>query len=213
MRIPFTAVVTLLLLAGPLAAAPRAPARSKGPTPAQALMKLKRAIARRDRAGEWELLSPGFKRRMNRRLGRHVDIADYTHARNAQRRNSQVRQAETAIRGAKIQRVRRTGRGRMRMSVWMGGPLVFGQSVTVNLIFLSRWEVWAQGEKRPYWGFVGDPAMTYAKAEDGSYTMALRDPRGRVIWQQMIPAHRVRAFRTVSAWYFDHLGELEQYIK
>ena len=67
-------------------------------------MKLKRAVARKDRVAEWELLSPGFKRRLNRRLGRHVDVGDYTYARNAQRRNSQVRQAEQAIRGARIQR-------------------------------------------------------------------------------------------------------------
>ena len=212
MRLTITAFATLLLVAGPVAAAPRQ-RRASRPTPAQTLMRLKRAVARGDRTSEWELLSPGFKRRMNRRLGRNVDLADYTHARNAQRRNSQVRQAEQAIRGAKIQRVRRTANGRVRMSVWMGGPLIFGQSVNVKLVFLSRWELWVQGERRPYWGFIGDPSMSFKKGEDGSYTIFMRDPRGKVIWQQMVPARRVVNFRRVNAWYFDHLGELEQYIK
>ena len=205
-------LLLVLLIGAPALAAPRR-RRSAGPTPGQALMRLKRAVARGDRTAEWELLSPGFKRRLNRRLGRNVDLADYTHARNAQRRNSDVRQAEQAIRGAKIQRVRRTSNGRARMSVWMGGPLMFGQSVTVNMVFLARWELWVQGERRPYWGFAGDPSMSYTMGEDGSYTLYMRDPRGKIIWQQMIPKHQVRTFRTVNAWYFDHLGKLEQYIR
>lgn len=212
MRLVTFATLALFLTADLAAAAPRR-RTNRGPTPAMALMKLKRAVARRDRAAEWALLSPGFKRRLNRRLRRNVDIGDYTHARNAQRRNPQVRQAEQALRTAKITKVRRTGPGRMRLSVWMGGPLIFGQSVNVNVIYLARWELWVKDEPQPYWGFVGDPRMTYTKDESGGYTMYLKTPRGKITWQATIPAHRVRNFRTVNGWYFDHLGQLEQYIK
>lgn len=212
MRISLTCFL-IALLATPALAAPRRSTRSVGPTPGHALMRLKRAVARGDRMAEWELLSPGFKRRLNRRLGRNVDVADYTHARNAQRRNSDVRQAEQAIRGAKIQRVRYPRQGHARISIWMGGPLMFGQSVTVGMIYLSRWELWVQGQRRPYWGFVGDPSMSYTLGEDGSYTLAMKDPSGKVVWQQMVPKHQVRAFRTMNNWYFDHLGKLEEYIR
>ena len=211
-------ILALVVAALPLAsladaAPPQRRARPRGELPKFALARLKRAVARRDAGAEWALLSPNFKRRLNRRLGRHVDLADYTHARQVQRRNSQVRDAEKALRGAKIQRVRRVAPGKVRMSVWMGGPLIFGQSVTVSLTYLARWELWVHGERQPYWGFARDPALSYTKDEEGNYTLISRNPRGRVIAQQMVPAHRVRSFRMVRSWYFDHLGELEQYIK
>ena len=103
-----TALVVIPLIALMLAGAGRSrtPRRAvqRAPTPQDTLMRLKRAVARGDRAEEWRTLSPGLKQRISRRAGRNVDVADYITFRNSNRRDPQIRQAEKYLRGARVLR-------------------------------------------------------------------------------------------------------------
>ena len=181
--------------------------------PNATLQALKRAVTRRDSAGEWAVLSPDFKRRLNQRVGRTVDLADYTHVRNMQRRNPQVRQAEGALRQAKITRVRwgSPRRGYAKVTIWFQGPLVFGKQETVSMVLLTRWEVWVEGEPQPFWGFENDPGMGMQQLPDGRVHLWSRDQAGQVTWQQVVPKEKVRSVNRKTTWYFDHLGALENY--
>ena len=209
MRTPTVVLLAFVSVFG--CAAGRGTRRAPQPQPVHTLRQLQDAVRTGNRRSEWSVLSPGFKARLNQRMGRTIDLADYTHFRLVQQRNPRVREAEKYLQGASISGVRMTGQGRARVTIWFGGPLFFGRAVNVQMIYLSRWELHLTDERDPYWGFHGDNAITAQPDGEGGYNIVTRDPQGQVTWQEHIEAKRVRAFQTRTAWYFDHLGELESY--
>ncbi len=215
MRTPAALLLSFLLVFGCAAGrGPRAPRRPQAPPtpqPHHTLTQLQEAVRTGNRRNEWSVLSPGFKQRLSARIGRTIDLADYTYFRDIHRRNPQVREAESYLRGANISGVRQIGPGRARVTIWFGGPLFFGRAVNVQMIHLSRWELRVEGERDPYWGFHGDDSITARSDGEGGYVVETRAPNGEVTWSEAIPASRVRSFARRTAWYFDHLGELEAY--
>lgn len=208
MRTPTVLLVAFVTVFGCAAGRGRT---ERQPQPEDTLAQLKAAVRAGNRRSEWSVLSPAFKQRLNQRMGRTIDLADYTHYRLVQQRNAQVREAESYLQGASVSGVRMTGRGRARVTIWFGGPLFFGRAVNVEMIHLSRWELWLKGEREPYWGFHGDRSITAEPDGQGGYVVRTRDPEGQVTWEEAIPAERVRTLVRRTAWYFEHLGELENH--
>ncbi|MEZ6025543.1 MAG: hypothetical protein R3E85_05065 [Planctomycetota bacterium] len=97
-----------------------------------------------NRRSEWLGAQPYFKA-LNQRMGRTIDLADYTHFRLVQQRNPRAG-SRAHLQGASISGVRMTGQGRARVTIWFGGPLFFGRAVNVQMIYLSRWELYLTDE-------------------------------------------------------------------
>ena len=203
MRISVTsmAIAVLVLLAGSEAAA------VGGRSPQDALARLKRAVASGDRAGEWALLSPAFKRRLNRKAGRVVDLGDYSAIREIQRGDGQIREAEGALRNARVKKVRYDGRGFARVTLRVGGFV--GQYIEVGMVHHAHWELRVKGEPDPYWGFAGDKSIRAVRGKDGSYTVSTHDEKGKVVWKETFPKKKVVSFQRTSSWYFNSLGAVE----
>jgi hypothetical protein len=201
----------LLLLALPVLALLTGGARPAPnvSTPAETLQRLKWAVARSDRAGEWATLSPGFKLRLNQQAGRNVDVGDYTTVREAQRNNPRIRKLEQYLPSARITGVWYDGRGGARVTIRFGGPLFFGASAQVGMIHHAIWELWIHGESTPYWGFMGSKQMEVFSHPDRSVTVRSRDPQGKVTWEETFPAGRVRAYQQTTRWYFNDFGAME----
>ena len=198
--------VLALLMAG---AGRRRRAVSTMPTPQQTLSALQRAVATRDRAGEWNTLSPGLKQRINKRAGRNVDVGDYTTFRNSNRQDPQVRKAEKYLRGARIKGLRYYGGGHAWVGIRFGGFLI-GKTIGVRMINHAYWELRVVGESQPYWGFEGDRSIEATKSKtDGSWTVITRDAQGKITWQKTWPYKQVRSYRKKTKWFFNDFGQFE----
>lgn len=176
--------------------------------PTDTLQQLKNAFARGDKGGEWQTLSPGFKARLSRRAGRNVDVGDYISARNAYRNDPRIKELEQWIHTASMTHYHKFGDGRIRARLRFGAPLVLNKNIEVTMINHGMWRLNVRGDE-PYWGFVGDPRVTAVAARDGSYTVTTRDERGKVLFQQRIPAANVISYVRFNKWFFDGFGAME----
>ena len=80
-------------------------------SPARCLSRFKRAFMRNDYSSEWGTLSPGFKRRLNARVGRVVDEGDYAAARQKHARDPQIRELRQWLPSAGLNGIRYRGDG------------------------------------------------------------------------------------------------------
>ena len=184
--------------------------RSTMPSPSATLQELKTAVARGDRAGEWNTLSPGLKQRINKRAGRNVDVGDYTTFRNSNRRDPNVLRAEKYLRGARIKGIRYYGGGHAWVGIRFGGFLI-GKTIGVRMVNHAYWELRVVGESQPYWGFEGDRSIEATKSKtDGSWTVVTRDRAGKITWQNTWPYKKVRYYREKTKWFFNDFGQFEQ---
>lgn len=179
--------------------------------PQQALSRLKRAVARKDRAGEWAALSPTFKARMSKRAGRTLDFGDYTVFRDLQSKDKEVRQVEHFLRTARMSGVRRSGKGYVSANIRFGGPLFFGKTMRVRLIYLDLWRLEVKGESQPYWGFTKDRSIIFEEdAATRAITLKTFDNHGKVSWQQTFAKDEITRFVEFKKWFFDGFGNAEQ---
>lgn len=199
--IALSSVLLAFAAVGCMARQATAPTRA---TPSGTVEMFKLHARYGNRAGEWDILSPAFKRRLSEQAGRTVDVADYVQARDMYRSDPRVQAAEQMLQTAIVTRTQSLGPDRVRATiVTSGGP--FSQSGAITMVRLQTWEVFVAGAPQPYSGFVGDPAFQAAKQSDGSFVISAE---GRVV--QSIPADRVREYRVGSSWYVDDLGDLEK---
>lgn len=206
-RVPLLHLFVLPVVAFGLAGAGGAMAK---PTPEQTVEALKRAVARGDRAGEWATLSPGFKLRLNEKVGRTVDVGDYEAFRREQARDPQIREMEQLLMTCRVLSVKYDGQGQAEVTIKFNKSAILGQSVKVQMIHHAHWELWVRGESQPYWGFVGSKSNEVVPHRDGSYTVRMRDKRGRVTWQQTFRADQVARYFQSSRWYFHDFGKAEE---
>ncbi len=212
MRIPALPLLVCLaavLLGAAERAAPRDLSRD---TPKKALERLKRAVRHSNHAEEWRSLSPDFRRRLSRQAGRNVDVADYSMFRKSRARDPDVIKLVSALRTARITRVRhsKTG-GRGRATIRFGGELIFGATTQVGMIHHRLWRLKVKGEPEPYWGYVGDWATKLVKGRDGSFTVKTFNEKGVETWSETFPAKQVQRHFTFTKWFFDDFGQAEQY--
>jgi len=173
-------------------------------TPAGTVEVFKLKARYGDSEGEWDILSPGFKRRISQQAGRHVDVADYTQARQMYRGNPQVQLAERMLQTAVATQVRRVGPDRARVVIrTSGGPLA--KSGEIGMVRVATWRLRVAGEPEPYQGYAGDPALVATKQADGSYVIT---SDGRTV--ATVHASQVLAYEVESNWYVDDLGGMEQ---
>jgi len=201
-------VVSLLcaLAAGGCAARQGAPPTRE--TAAGTVEMFKLHARQGDRAGEWDILSPGLKQRFSQRAGRQLDAADYVQARNAYRNDPQAKLAEQMLQTAIVRREEPAGPNAVWATiVTSGGP--FGRSARIKMVKLDIWELRVAGEPEPYTGQVGDPTFGVEKRPDGSYDVIYRAGPGAEEQRTNVPASQVLGYRVTSKWYVDDLGELE----
>ncbi len=158
-----------------------------------------------DRAGEWDILSPNFKRRLSQRAGRNVDVADFEAVLETMRKDPKVRLAERLLQTATVTGQQTVDENTARVTIRAGGPL--GKSATITMRRLSKWQLTVLGDPQPYWGIVGDPDIGVERGTDGSYTVWTGGGEG---WRQSFGASEVESYTVASQWYVDDLGELEQ---
>ena len=177
----------------------------------KALERLKRAVRRSDHAEEWRSLSPDFRRRLSRQAGRNVDVADYAMFRKSRARDPNVRKLVSAMRTARVTRVRYDRKGRARVTIRFGGELIFGATTQVGMIQHRLWRLKVRGEPQPYWGYEGDWATKLVKGADGSYTVKTFNEKGVETYSETFPAKQVERYFTFTKWFFDDFGQAEQY--
>ncbi len=178
-------------------------------TPAGTVELFKFFEQKGDRAGQWDILSPDFKRRLSDQAGRNVDLADYEYIRNASRSDPRVRAAEEAVGTVSVQRVRPQGPNRAAVTVNVLGKLI-GKNATIGMVRLEAWELTTVDDPEPYWGIVGDPLIGIESTGDGGYVVWTRaTPNGQKT-RMTFPASQVKGYRSVSKWYVDDLGGLEE---
>ena len=157
-----------------------------------------------DRSGEWDILSPDFKARLSQQVGRTVDVADYTQARDMYRGDPQVQLAEKMLQTAIATNVRQAGPDRARVAIQTsGGP--FAKSGEIGMVRLQTWRLQPVGGGQAYSGFVGDPMLAATKQADGSYVIT---SNGNTL--ATVPANQVAGYVVESHWYVDDLGGMEQ---
>ena len=157
-----------------------------------------------DREGEWDILSPDFKARLSQQVGRNVDVADYTQARDMYRGDAKVQLAEKMLQTAIATSVRQVGADRARVAIQTsGGP--FAKSGEIGMVRLQTWKLQPTGGGQAYSGFVGDPMLAATKQADGSYVIS---SNGNTI--STVPANQVADYRVETYWYVDDLGGMEQ---
>lgn len=171
-------------------------------TPEGTVEMFKAFNKRGDRAGEWDILSPGLKRRLSQRAGRNVDLADYETIIETYRKDTRVRLAETLLQTATVTDKQMVSEDTARVTIQAGGPL--GKSATVTMRRLMKWELQTVSDPEPYWGIVGDAAIQITRGADGSYTLSTPDG-----WTETFAASEVEAYNVSNQWYVDSLGELE----
>lgn len=182
------------------------PACGSGPatreTPEGTVEMFKLYNKKGDRAGEWDVLSPNFKRRISQRAGRNVDLADYETIIETYRQDPKVRLAETLLQTATVTDKQEIDENTTRVTIRAGGPL--GKSATVTMRRLMKWELKTTTDPEPYWGIVGDESIQLTRGADGSYTVGTGGG-----WSQTFAASEVESYNVSNQWYVDDLGELE----
>lgn len=185
-----------------------APVKSK---PEQTIDRIKKAFAKKDHGAEWDTLSPGFKKRLSRRAGRNVDVGDYVAARNAHRRDPRLQELQTWMHTAHATRIKYDDRGKAKVTIRFGAPLLLGKDVTVTMIHHELWQLWIKGEKQPYWGFKNSRSIrVFRHPKTNVHTVQTMDAKGKVTWQKKFPAKKVQAYRTLTRWYFHDFGNYEK---
>ena len=212
-----TLFCTLSLLA--LLAADTAPALARGGAraaqnydrPGNCLARFKRAFARNDRQAEWETLSPGFKQRISRRVGRTVDVGDYSAARDKHRNDPRFRELRQWLPSARLSGVSYRGDGYADVTIRFGAPIIFGQNVRVRMVNHELWELHVKGESQPYWGYKGDKTIrVFRTPEENDYVVQMRDKDGKVTWSKRWKQEEIQGYRELNRWYFDGFGSMEQ---
>lgn len=198
-------VVALLLFASfGLGCAARQATAPDRATPSGTVEMFKLKARYGDREGEWDILSPDFKQRLSQRVGRTVDIADYTQAREMYRGDAKVQLAEKMLQTAIATSVRQQGPDRARVIIQTsGGPLA--KSGEIGMVRLQTWKLQPVGGGQAYSGFVGDPMLAATKQPDGSYVIT---SSGNTV--ATVPANQVAGYTVDTNWYVDDLGGMEQ---
>ena len=203
-RTPFVLALVLVvafLAAGCAARQATAPDRA---TPSGTVEMFKMKARYGDRTGEWDILSPDFKARLSQQVGRTIDVADYTQARDMYRGDPQVKLAEKMLQTAIATNVRQVGPDRARVAIQTsGGP--FAKSGEIGMVRLQTWKLQPVGGAQAYSGFVGDPMLAATKQADGSFVVT---SGGNTI--ATVPANQVADYKVESYWYVDDLGGMEQ---
>lgn len=207
MRIQVAAVlIAAFALSGCFSPRQAAPPSRDNPTGTIEMFKL---YARQgDPAGEWDILSPGLKERLSQRAGRTIDLADYTAARTSYRSDPRVRAAESMLQTAVVRQTTPVGPDRVQAFVQTsGGPLA--RSATLNMVRLTKWQLFVRSQNEPYWGFTSDPLFGADRQPDGSYVVWFRSEPGAQRSEQLVAASDVVDYKSVAQWYVDDLGGLE----
>lgn len=179
--------------------------------PSNCLARFKRAFMRNDYSAEWATLSPGFKQRLNRMVGRTVDEGDYAAARAKHRNEKRMRELRQWLPSAKIAGQRFRGDGYADVTIRFGAPILFGQNVRVRMVNHELWELFVKGEEQPYWGFKGDKTIrVFRTRTDNNYVVEMRDAKGKVTWRKQWKPDQIRAYREVNRYYFDGFGNMER---
>lgn len=179
--------------------------------PSGCLARFKRAFLGNDYSAEWATLSPGFKRRLNKMVGRTVDEGDYATARQKHARDPQIRELRQWLPSAGLTRVRYRGDGYADATIRFGAPIIFGQNVRVRMVNHRLWELFIKGETQPYWGFLDDKSIrVFRTRKDNNYVVEVKDKQGKVTFRKQWKPEQVRGYRKVNRWYFDGFGKMEQ---
>jgi hypothetical protein len=203
---PFLAV----LVAGGLFAAGCAnpqPVRQFGlnrDTPQATYEYFKAAAAANQWAAEWSVFSPNAKRQADQLAGRHVDLGDYSMARQTPIGNNSTREMQMLLTS---RFVATTPVSDTVANVTIAGS---GRQVTVRMIKLTSWELRLKGEEgaEPLGGFVRSAADHVAVNADGSITVRVQPP-GDTSYLRTIPRERIDGFAIKSMWYVDDLSSLQ----
>lgn len=191
-------------------AAARKPAQPRADRPSNALFRFKRAFARNDRQGEWDSLSPGFKRRISRMAGRTVDVGDYSTMRDQHAKDPRMRELRQWLPSASLSRVKYRGDGYADVVIRFGAPIIFGQDMRARMVNHNLWELRIKGEPQPYWGFADDKSIRVFRTRTGNnYVVEMRDPKGKVTWRKQWKPEQIQGYREMNRWYFDGFGKLE----
>lgn len=182
--------------------------RATRETPAGTIEQFKVAARLQNHEEEWDILSPGLKRRLSEMAGRSLDYGDYVTFIQSQKNSPEYRQAMTALQAAQVGRV--VMHNANRATATISGPMGIGGRYDVGMIRLDRWELVTTDDPQPYSGIVGDNDVQLTRGADGSYTVTMRDPRtGEQTWSQSFAPNEVQSYEVSSKWYVDDLGGLE----
>jgi hypothetical protein len=203
-RLRRAALVSALLVAG-CATPPHRDVTQVGlhrQTPTGAFAYLKAMVAANQVEAEWHAFSPGFKRRLAEQAGRHVDLADYSHARATIASNS------TAEIGMLLQS-EVVSEQRLSDDVAVLTVRSGNRQATPRFVRLTTWALRVKGESDPVAEFVPRAADVVAIEADGSVQLRVTPSGGTSAFLRDIPRDRVEGFEVGSEWYLDDFGGIE----
>ncbi len=206
------ALLGLLAIDAPSALGRGGRAAANRGTPAQTLSRFKRAFARNDYQGEWDTLSPGFKRRINKAAGRNVDPGDYAAMREKHRTDPRMRELRQWLPSARLSSIRyvKNRPGYANVSIRFGAPILLGRNISARMVNHELWELFVKGEQQPYWAFTDDKKMrVFRTRTENNYVEQSLDDKGKVTWQKVFKQTQIRSYRVATRWYFDGFGTLE----
>ena len=179
-------------------------------TPMLTLERFKRAFASNDSAGEWDTISPGFKRRMSQRMGRNLDVGDYRAVREKHYRDPRIAELRQWLPSAHMTDIKYDGRGFADVIIRFGAPLILGENFQVKMVNHGLWELKIRGEAQPYWGFNDDKSIqAFFDRQTEEWLVVTRDRAGKVVWQKRWPK-AAGSYRTLTRWYFESFGAMEE---
>ena len=148
---------------------------------------------------EWRSFSPGFKRRLSERVGRNVDIGDYSHAR-------------ATIAGNDTKQIKMLLESEFVSEEYLSEDLAVvtiksgGTQATPRLVRLTSWELTLKGEGDPVEEFIPRAADVIGINRDGSVTLRVTPTEGTASFLREIPAGRIESLVVKPAWYVDDFG-------
>jgi hypothetical protein len=171
-------------------------------TPAAAYEWFKAAAAANQWAAEWSMFSPNARKQADQLAGRHVDLGDYSTARQTLATNGTAdMQALLQSRIEGIQMLSETS----AVVTMVGG----GRRASVRMVRLTTWELRVKGEAEPYADFLRSAGDAVSTNADGSITVRITPAGNTGSYLRTIPRDRIDGFAVQSLWYVDDLSGLQ----
>jgi hypothetical protein len=172
-------------------------------TPGNAYEYFKAAAAANQWAAEWSLFSPNAKRQIDQLAGRHVDLGDYSTARQSPIGNNSTAEMQSLLQSqlVGVQQISDTA-----ANVTLSGG---GRTVSVRMVRLTSWELKEKGVEEPLGGFLRSPGDAVVPNADGSITVRIQPQDSTATAVRTITRDRIDGFAVKSMWYVDDLASLQ----
>ncbi len=172
-------------------------------TPRKTYEYMKAMVAAMQVEAEWRTFSPGFKRRLSERVGRNVDVGDYSHAR-ATIAGNDTKEIELLLESEYV------SEEFLSEDVAVVTIRSGSRQARPRMVRLTTWELTLRGEGEPVSEFIPRAADVVGINADGSVAVRVTPTEGTASFLKEIPADRIESLVVKPDWYVDDFGGIEE---